>query len=143
MTYTADKLPRGRPTSYLEEYVEQAFDYADGGWMELGDAIPTLDRLAILLGTNVSTMSDWANKHDDFSSALERVKTQQKLALMNGSLNGEYNAQIAKMLFSANHGMSEKTEQHMTSDGSLAPTHVVLQGVAAHHEDDEPEIGIH
>jgi len=129
MTFNAEKLPRGRPSSYLEEYVEQAFNYADGGWMELGDAIPTLDRFAILLGTNVNTMHDWANKHDDFSRALERVKMQQKLALMNGSLNGEYNAQIAKMLFSSNHGMSEKTEQHMTSDGSLAPTTITLRGV--------------
>ncbi len=80
--------------------------------MELGDAIPTIERLAILLGTNVTTLNDWGNKHDEFFAALERVKSQQKLGLLNGSLRGEYNAQIAKMMLSANHGMSEKTELH-------------------------------
>lgn len=122
-----------------------AYDYADGGWMQLGDAIPTLDKLAILIGTNVNTMNDWANKHDDFSAALERVKMQQKCQLITGSLTNSLNAQISKMLLSANHQLSERSEQHMTSDGSLGPTHIILQGVAANHDEDDEEerIGIH
>tara|TARA_R110000868_G_scaffold267507_1_gene526807 strand:+ start:15 stop:434 length:420 start_codon:yes stop_codon:yes gene_type:complete len=129
MTFNAEKLGRGRPSSYLPEYADIAYEYSENTWKDCGDLIPTIERLAKVLGHTVKGLRDWGNKYEDFGASLDAIKETQKIVLFNGSLGGEYNATIAKLILSANHGMSEKTEQHMTSDGSLAPTTITLRGI--------------
>lgn len=55
-----------------------------------------------------------------FSEALELVKMNQKFQLMDGGLNGAFNALITKLLLMSNHGMAEKTDttvrQHIDKD---------------------------
>ena len=64
----------------------------------------------------VRSLLDW-RKHKEFSLSLDRIVEAQKKVLLNKGLSGEYNPTIAKLILSANHGMSEKTETDITSKG--------------------------
>lgn len=62
-------------------------------------------------------LSDFARKHTIVSEALGRLKTVQKLMLLQTGLSGESNSTIVKLILSANHGMSETQNIDHTSQG--------------------------
>jgi hypothetical protein len=141
------KAKMGRPTEYSATFVAKAYEYlaqcqddefefhktrgekSDSYDRILKVKLPTIEGLAIYLQVAVSSLYAWAELHDDFSKALEDIKTAQKDRLIEKGLSGEYNSTIAKLVLSSNHGMREKTETDVTSGGEkLQPVLVRFLG---------------
>ena len=115
----------GRPTKYTPELLAKANGYLDN-YTRL---IPSHQDLCLQLDISESTLYDWAQKHQEFSDILAKVKLTQFSVAMDGGLGGDMNANLVKLLM-GKHGLSEKsTVDQTSSDGSMsAPT--VIQLVA-------------
>ena len=72
--------------------------------------LPTIYGFAIFLGVTEKTLHNWAKSRKKFRRALNRIKDEQKLRLVNSGLAGEYNPTIAKLILSSDHGMKERTD---------------------------------
>ena len=81
--------------------------------------LPSNDGLAIHLGVVESTVYLWAEKHPIFSETLALIKQLQKKMLLSGGLNGDYNSAIAKLILSANHGMTDRID-HTSAGEALS-----------------------
>ena len=114
-----------RPTKYSDELLEKANGYL----LQYTRLIPSNQDLCLHLNISESTLYDWAQKHEEFSDILARVKLTQFAVAMDGGLGGDMNANLVKLLM-GKHGLSEKSQVDQTSsDGSMtAPT--VIQLVA-------------
>lgn len=111
------KPPLGRPSKLTDELMKKAQDYADFGYEEQGDIVPSVAGLAVYLGIGRSTIYD--NK-DEFSDTLEQIQLKQEQKLINGGLIGSFNATIVKLMLS-NHGYSDKQViDNTSSDGSMS-----------------------
>lgn len=121
-------MQAGRPTKYSAEMNDRVIEYLEQCQDEYSEfhktrgeksdsydrlvtvKLPTIEGLAIFLGVAVSTVHLWSNEHEVFSESLELIKQEQKNRLLSKGLSGDYNATIAKLILSSNHGMAEKTE---------------------------------
>jgi len=114
-----------RPTKYSDELLEKANGYL----LQYTRLIPSNQDLCLHLNISESTLYDWAQKHEEFSDILARVKLTQFAVAMDGGLGGDMNANLVKLLM-GKHGLSDKSVVDQTSsDGSMsAPT--VIQLVA-------------
>lgn len=112
-------MAAGRPTKYNKQIIEKSLDYLEN-YMTYGDVIPQVAGLALHLGVRRETLHQWAKEDDkeDFSNIFEDVKGAQEKRLINGSLEGDFNPAISKMLLTK-HGYSDKQEiqQDVTSGG--------------------------
>ena len=108
-----------RPTKYTPELLDKANGYLDN---YVGRRlIPSHQDLCLQLDISESTLYDWAQKYDEFSDILAKVKLTQFTVAMDGGLGGELNANLVKLLM-GKHGLSEKsTVDQISSDGSMAP----------------------
>lgn len=117
----------GRPSEYKEEYISKIDEYLNLHQDYLIEdkikvKLPTIEGFAKYIGVNKTTLYYWESSYPSFSNALDKIRTEQKERLINSGLSGDYNSTIAKLILSANHGMSEKTEQDITTKGqALAP----------------------
>jgi hypothetical protein len=119
-----------RPTDYNEELQSRADAYAEGGFIEAGDVVPSRAGLALELGLSRSTLANW-EKIPAFLVTLEKIAHLQERISLNGGLTGKLNSTIVKLLL-ANHGYSDKVQQDVTSsDGSMSPVTVVFSDAAA------------
>jgi hypothetical protein len=112
-------MPGGRPTKYNDEILSKAKDYVDGGYIECGDVIPQMAGLAIELSISRETIYDWCDdpEKQEFSDIVGRCLRAQERKLLNGSLKGEMNPTIAKLILTK-HGYSERVQQeHMGENG--------------------------
>lgn len=108
----------GRPTDYCEEIQAKADAYADGGFIDCGDVVPSRAGLALELGLSRSTLANW-EKHPAFLATLEKILHFQERIALSGGLRGDLNSTIVKLLL-ANHGYSDKVQQdNVSSDGSM------------------------
>lgn len=124
-----------RPTKYNEEVQAKAEDYLLR-YEELGDVVPTAAGLAVYLNVSKSTVYLWAEKNKLFSDTLKMVNAIQESRLSSGGLSNSMNPTIVKLMLS-NHGYSEKSQvDHVSSDESMKPTHIVLEGVDASQSKD-------
>lgn len=113
-----------RPQEKTPEIITAAEQYSNGGWREHGEAVPTVEGLALHLGKHRSTLYQWAAADTEFADILEWVKTQQAVALINGGLTGGLNPTITRLLL-CQHGYSEKQAIDHTSGGkSMGPIHI-------------------
>lgn len=103
----------GRPTDYNEELQARADEYVVGGYVECGDVVPSAAGLACELNIARSSMYLWAERHEAFSDTLDRLKQTQERLLLSGSLSGQHNATIAKLMLH-NHGYSDKQSQEVS-----------------------------
>lgn len=128
-------MPTGRPTKYKEEMIDLVDKYLEENQDEEYDYIksesgssmtkeqklivrlPTIEGFASFLGVATSSVHLWATEYPRFSEALEKIKEEQRKRLLNKGLNGQYNSTIAKLILSANHGMNEKKEMDVTTNG--------------------------
>lgn len=114
-------MPGGRPTKYKPEYCAQADEYIkhcqdkERKGKKLLVNLPMIEEFALELDVNESTMYEWAKKYPEFSKALKKIKQAQQKRLVSKGLSGEYNPLIAKLVLSANHGMTERSDH--TSKG--------------------------
>ena len=115
----------GRPSEYTDEIQARADAYAEGGFIECGDVVPSRAGLAVELNLSRNTLTNW-EKHPAFLSTLERISYLQERISLNGGLKGDLNPTIVKLLL-ANHGYSDKVQQdNISTDGSLIPTQIIL-----------------
>jgi hypothetical protein len=112
-------MPGGRPTKYNEEILAKARAYVDGGYADCGDVIPQMAGLAIELDISRETIYDWSDDPNkkEFSDIVAKCLRAQERRLLNGSLKGEMNPTIAKLILTK-HGYSERVQQeHMGENG--------------------------
>lgn len=117
----------GRPkyrevfVSQAEQYLKQSQDKYEywtkkegpGGTTrerQIKVSLPTEEGLARYLGVTYENIRQWRKKYDDFGAVIDALLAEQKQRLIEMSLGNEYNATIAKLMLSHNHGMHEKTE---------------------------------
>ena len=125
--------PAGRPTDYDSKFIDKVIEYLqefenfdDDIKNYKGEIIPTVEGFARYIGVrSKKTLYNWGDKHEEFLHALEEIKNLQSIMLQNGGLSGALNATISKLMLSANHGISEKTEQDITSKGEKIDGFVV------------------
>ena len=124
-----------RPTKYSKEMLAKASEYLDK-YEQLGDMIPSAAGMSCHLGVAKSTLYKWAELHDQFSDTLKVMNSTQERRLLSGGLSGDFNSMITKLVLS-NHNYSDKVQQEVSSpDGSLKPTHIILEGVSANTSTD-------
>lgn len=126
----------GRPSDYSEEIQSRADAYAEGGFIEAGDVVPSRAGLALELGLSRSTMANW-EKFPEFLVTLDKIAYLQERISLNGGLRGDLNSTIVKLLL-ANHGYSDKVQQdNVSSDRSMSPNlagDAVLAALKAKHD---------
>jgi hypothetical protein len=104
------KHPGGRPSVATPEAIAEADRYFSEKLWHPDDVIPTVEGLAVHLGIARSTLY----LRPEFSDILENILSLQAKLLLNGSLKGELNPVISKMMLSAKHGYIEKSAKELT-----------------------------
>lgn len=125
----------GRPTKYsptlikkVDEYLKQCVDEEYDWTKSSGDKseswehrikvkLPTMEGFSFFIDTPIRTIYDWKDTYPDFSQSLEKIVKAQKDRLIEKGLSGDYNATIAKLILSSNHGMREKVDTDITTQG--------------------------
>lgn len=113
----------GRPSEYDPTFCDRAEEFLmirEDEYDEsnrLNVKLPTLEGFAMYIGVSKRVMYEWEQKYPDFMHALDKIRTEQHDRLTAKGLSGQYNATIAKLMLSSNHGYKEKTETDMTSKG--------------------------
>jgi len=104
----------GRPTKYNEETRNKALEYIDNFDID-GAIIPTHEGMAEFLEVHRDTLYAWAkDESKDFSDILGRCNSKQARMVINGSLKGDYNATIAKLLL-GKHGYHDKQDNTLAN----------------------------
>lgn len=98
------------------QIIERAKHYIAEGYL-IDELVPTLAGLAIYIDIRRSTLYEWARDNPEFSDIVESVMKKQEKGLLKGSLAGDYNASIAKLMLTK-HGYTDKQETALTgADG--------------------------
>lgn len=107
----------GRPTKYTEELLEKAREYVYS-YEEHGHAFPSDIGLSVVLDIHSSTLYEWAkdDSKTEFSEILDKINKHQQLVAWNKGLNGDYNANLVKLLL-GKHGYSDKAQQEISGPG--------------------------
>jgi hypothetical protein len=114
----------GRPSKYSDELCRKARLYVNGGYAEAGDVVPQIAGLACELGISRDTVYDWAAdpEKQEFSDIVTQCLGAQERKLFNGSLSGELNPTISKLMLTK-HGYSERIQQEVSgADGGPIKT---------------------
>lgn len=112
-----------RPSTYSKEVLEDAQNYLENYNSEFNQLVPTVEGLCGAINRSKSTVYSWKKDEDkrEFLHTLEAIQEVQAVKLINGSLGGDMNPTISKLML-ANHGYHEKVEtDHKSSDGSMSP----------------------
>ena len=99
----------GRPTKFSPLMLKASIEYIKGEYTKQ-EAIPTMAGLSIYLDVNEDTLYEWLKKGQEFSEAIKRLKSSQKMKLITGGLIKKYDASMAKFELLNNHGYKEKSE---------------------------------
>ena len=124
----------GRPTIFNQEILTKTREYIDACIDEESEyhktrgtrsngyerlilvRLPTIEGLAIYLHINRDTIYAWVKEHIEFSDIIEELRAKQAETLINKSLSGDYNQNIAKLLLSK-HGYKEERYTDIISGG--------------------------
>lgn len=99
----------GRPTKCTPELIKQAWHYLDN-YKEHKHPIPSAEGLAKVLNVAESSIYKWAEENrEGFSEVLGECRTSQRLALLNGGLDGTLNSAITKLVL-GKHGYHDRLE---------------------------------
>ena len=106
----------GRPTKYKDEYAEEEFIDVFVDYCKEVEQVVSLCGLAVYLKVTEETLQNWGRAHEAFLRSLKKFNQISKNQLFNLGLSGKYNATIVKLGLSANHGMNETQNQHITGE---------------------------
>lgn len=118
-------MPAGRPTDYTPDLVEKAWAYANGGWAEVGDPVPSIAGLACEIGISRETCHAWAkDETKEFSDILKAIAKSQERQLVRGGLSNAFNSSITKMMMTK-HGYSDAVKNELSGpDGAAIPVKI-------------------
>ena len=124
----------GRPTKYTHEIVKKAKEYVHN-YEDYGHAFPSIVGLSLVLGIDRSTVADWGRQEEkpEFSRILEEIDSTQQLVAWNKGLNGEYNANLVKLLL-GKHGFSDKQTLEGNPDKPISVNRIEI--IAPEKKDD-------
>jgi hypothetical protein len=137
---THQRHPGGRPSTYRPEYCQQLLDYFQqrldaisatppeplppderggkgslrAGAQRIYAEFPTLAGFASQIGTSEQRLWEWANRNEEFRESRARVVAMTKHLLVNGMLDGRYNAQAAQFVAKNLTDMRDKIEIDQT-----------------------------
>lgn len=138
------RRPRGRPTEYRPEFVDEIISYFDIEVESIVDVdvvdkdgktrtekktvlntFPTITRFAAKIGVTRETLHDWATakdragalKHPEFSYAYARAKDSQESLLVEGGMAGVYDPRFA--VFAAKNLSGWKDQVETKSEVSI------------------------
>jgi hypothetical protein len=114
----------GRPTNYSDEILEKTKEYINGGWQNTGDAIPTIEGLAVYLGVSRRVIYKWRDEEDkqEFMHILDEVQALQLRTLLNNGLINNFNSSITKLMM-VKHGY---TDRPIEEQKELPPINIYL-----------------
>lgn len=141
MTYDKHGMVKptfGRPTTYSKQKYLKAMDYINGGFIEQGFTVPTVEGLAVLLRTAKKVLYDWAKNHDDFSDAMHELKDKQGAILIEKGLTGQYNSTITKLMLHQ-HGYSDRVEQYNINETVESVAPATFKGVVKSTDNTRPD----
>lgn len=118
----------GRPTTYKDEYVQEAYKFFDKPLFEKvqkevatnkgvvtineerPNMMPTIEGFACYLGIHKQRLYEWSVKHKDLADALDFGRQRMKEFLNYHALQGNYNSGYAKFFAINSTDMVEKKE---------------------------------
>lgn len=114
-TILTDELKK-KARLYIKECedVEEEFHKTRGEKSDSFDKVirvklPTIEGLALYLGTSRSILYEWKEQDEEFSDIIDILQQKQANMLISKGLSGDYNPTIAKVLLTK-HGYREGTE---------------------------------
>lgn len=113
----------GRPTKYNPSFIDMVDEYLATCGREQ-TKLPTFEGFSLFLDVSLDAMAEWRKLYPDFNGALKRIEKMQKEQLINDGIYGgkEVNSTIVKLLLQNNHGMREKSDTDITTNGKdIAP----------------------
>lgn len=120
--------PGGRPTKYDPSFPSKVDEYLETtGKNQMH--LPKIQSLALYLGVNEDTLVEWGKKYPEFSASLRRLMERQAEQLIDDGIYGgkEVNATIVKLLLMNNHGMREKSDSDITTQGDKITQVVIVE----------------
>ena len=114
-----------RHTELAIEYLESCKDsYTERDKLKV--KLPSIEWLARHfqkenIPVHRSTIYEWKETYPEFSDILEAILSEQAERLINSSISGEYNSNIAKLLM-GKHWYSDKQEIDQKTDGKIEIT---------------------
>lgn len=123
----------GRPLKYRPIFRKKVYEYirqCDDEWKmrtktiskdneiienKIKVNLPSVEGFSDYIDVGVHAIMAWTQRFSDFSTAVKEIEKAQKKRLIEMSLSGDYNANIAKLILAANHGMRESVD--VTSAG--------------------------
>lgn len=108
----------GRPSDYTPEVLDVYEEYISEA-IPQNMKIPTIEGLALKLGTYKTTLYRWAKANPKFRYALSELKKKQKEYLTEIGIFGgkEINSNIVALMLKVNHKMIETSRQEVTGKG--------------------------
>lgn len=106
---------------FLDQYLETCVD--DFGGTVKKVQIPTISGYARHIDVGTAVIGKWREKHLEFDIAIRKLLDIQQDKLVNEGLASNYNHNIAKLMLSSNHGMTERSD--VTSNGKELPTPII------------------
>ena len=106
---TKPKHAGGRPSKYNTRTVRKAREYITKEYK----TIPTIAGLCVYLGVCRDTLYTWL-KHEDKQELTDTIANMADIReelLLEGSLKGKLNSNIAKLVLTTNHGYSENNQK--------------------------------
>lgn len=119
-------MKTGRPTEYSPTILKRAQAYFTKK-LSSDEVVHSIEGLALVLGVSRDTIYEWEKEEgkEEFSDIVKQIRTKKSFRLQNGSLKGELNAPIAKLLL-GHEGYREA--QDITTDGKGLTVSLVSYG---------------
>lgn len=114
----------GCPERYTDAFIEREATLLLE-WLK-NDCNVYFKKFALERGYHPQRLSEFAQKNKKFSEALEKAKAWQELRLIEGGLQGGYNATITKFVLTNCHNWTDRTQQTLSGD-TVNPLSFILQ----------------
>lgn len=98
-------------SKYDEAYCDMMLTYFRGE-----ERYPQFEEFADIINVTTETLNNWCNEHEEFRAIHFRCKEIQRMKLNKFALLGVFNSSYAKFIAANHHGMTDKSEQKLTTD---------------------------